>query len=111
MKYYKNMLYSLTKIMPKHGVRLSTNICINIFFCVGVMYSGEYDVCNVTLSVYPHRASFKNMPGQACLPSCPVPGWAGYTLRVTLQTLYSCRPSEILASNILLLCQNFSRFS
>ena len=33
------------------------------FFCVGVMYSGEYDVCNVTLSVYPHRDSLKNMPG------------------------------------------------
>ena len=33
------------------------------FFCVGVMYSGEYDVCDVTLSVYPHRASLKNMPG------------------------------------------------
>jgi hypothetical protein len=27
------------------------------FFCVGVMYSGEYDACDVTLSVYPHRAS------------------------------------------------------
>jgi hypothetical protein len=27
------------------------------------MYSGEYDACDVTLSVYPHRASFKNMPG------------------------------------------------
>jgi hypothetical protein len=23
------------------------------FFCVGGMYSGEYDVCDVTLSVYP----------------------------------------------------------
>jgi hypothetical protein len=22
-------------------------------FCVGVMYSGEYDACDVTLSVYP----------------------------------------------------------
>ena len=33
-----------------------------IFFCVGVMYSGEYDACDVTLSVYPHRASLKNMP-------------------------------------------------
>ena len=30
---------------------------------VGVVYSGEYDVCDVTLSVYPHRASLKNMPG------------------------------------------------
>ena len=26
--------------------------------CVGVIYSGEYDVCGVTLSVHPHRASF-----------------------------------------------------
>ena len=27
------------------------------------MYSGEYDVCDVTLSVYPHRTSLNNMPG------------------------------------------------
>ena len=33
------------------------------FFCVGVVYSGEYDICGVILSVYPHRASLKNMPG------------------------------------------------
>ena len=40
---------------------LTINILI---FCVGVVYSGEYDVCDVTLSVYPHRpASLKNMPG------------------------------------------------
>ena len=26
------------------------------------MYSGEYDACDVTLSVYPHRARLKNMP-------------------------------------------------
>ena len=32
------------------------------FFCVGVMYSGEYGACDVTLSVYPHRASLRNMP-------------------------------------------------
>ena len=31
------------------------------FFCVSVVYSGEYDVCDVTLSVYPHRASLKNI--------------------------------------------------
>ena len=36
---------------------------IEVFFCVGVMYSGEYDVCDVTLSVYTHRVSLKNMPG------------------------------------------------
>ena len=34
-----------------------------IFFSVGVMYSGEYDACDVTLSVYPQRAGLKNMPG------------------------------------------------
>jgi hypothetical protein len=34
-----------------------------MIFCVGVVYKGEYDVGNVTLSVYPRRASFKNMPG------------------------------------------------
>ena len=28
-----------------------------------VVYSGGYDVCVVTLSVYPHRMSLKNMPG------------------------------------------------
>jgi hypothetical protein len=27
------------------------------------MYSGEYDACDVTLSVYPRRACLKNMPG------------------------------------------------
>jgi hypothetical protein len=31
------------------------------FFCVGVMYSSEYDACDVTLSVYLHRTSLKNM--------------------------------------------------
>ena len=30
-------------------------------FFGGVMYSGEHDVCDVTLSVYPHRASLKNI--------------------------------------------------
>ena len=34
-----------------------------IFLCVGVLYSGEYNICDVTLSVYPPRASLKNMPG------------------------------------------------
>ena len=28
------------------------------------MYSGEYDACDVTLSVYPQRASLKNMPDE-----------------------------------------------
>ena len=44
------------------------------------MYSGEYDACDVTLSVYPHRASLKNMPDRKNIPTvvrhifqaCPV---------------------------------------
>jgi hypothetical protein len=49
---------------------MKTNTVLN-FFCVGVMYSGEYDACDVILSVYPHRASVKNMPGQAYFSSLP----------------------------------------
>jgi hypothetical protein len=30
------------------------------------MYSGEYDARDVTLSVYPHRASLKDMPSHRC---------------------------------------------
>ena len=33
------------------------------FESIGAMYSGEYDACDVSLSVYPHRASLKNMLG------------------------------------------------
>ena len=51
--------------MRKH-IPLTCRIFILIytrdFFCAGVMYSGEYDACDVTLSVYPHRESLKNMP-------------------------------------------------
>ena len=36
-------------------LRYQCNLVILIFFCVVVMYPGEYDVCDVTLSVYPHR--------------------------------------------------------
>ena len=36
-----------------------------IFFCAGVVYSGEYEVCDITLSVCPHRASLNNIPGHA----------------------------------------------
>jgi hypothetical protein len=29
-------------------------------------HAGEYDACDVTLSIYPQRVSLKNMPGQVC---------------------------------------------
>ena len=32
-------------------------LSLNYFVCIGVMYSGEYDVCDVTLSGNPHRVS------------------------------------------------------
>ena len=43
-----------------------------LFVCIGVMYSGECDVCDVTLSVHPHRASFDSHRGQANFSACPV---------------------------------------
>ena len=56
-------LFSFVLLFP--GLRdnkLLEQLLTRFFFCVGVMYSGEYDACDVTLSVYPHRASLKNMP-------------------------------------------------
>jgi hypothetical protein len=41
----------------KDGSELvDTYIKLFVCVCVGVMYSGEYDVFDVTLSVHPHRA-------------------------------------------------------
>ena len=66
------------------------------------MYSGEYDACDVTLSVYPHRASLKNMLGHGgnrtydlwnyCLHgvdihSCMSKGHACYTVQFFI---FSC---------------------
>ena len=33
-----------------------------IFFCVRVMYSGEYDACDVTVSVYIHTGESNLRP-------------------------------------------------
>ena len=48
------------RISPARNFDTFYTIC---FFCVGVVYSGEHDVCDVTLSVYSQRASLKNMLG------------------------------------------------
>jgi hypothetical protein len=52
------------------------------------MYSGEYDVCDVTLSeciyIYPHRASLKNMPGHG----------ENRTAAMTFGILAQCLPTE-----------------
>ena len=50
--------------LKRHSQRFGSTY--NVFsVLVHVMYSGEteYDACDVTLSVNPHRASLKNMPG------------------------------------------------
>ena len=49
-------------VINLRGVSTNKTIIFD-FVCVGVMCSGEYNACDVTLSVYPHRASLKNMPG------------------------------------------------
>jgi hypothetical protein len=62
----------------------------------------KYDACDVTLSVYPHRASLKNMPDHGGIRTYDlwntIPPWSGiffklarcgYTLRVTSQASYS----------------------
>ena len=64
--------------MCKLFIYCNYSIIFNDFFCVGVMYSGEYDACDVTLSVYPHRVSLKNMPDRGgnrtydIFQACPV---------------------------------------
>ena len=41
------------------SITFDTNVFYDMIFflCFGVTYSGEYNVFDVTLSVYPHRAS------------------------------------------------------
>ena len=65
------------------------------------MYSGEYDVCDVTLSVYPHRASLKNMPGHGgnrtydfCNTS-PMFCQLSYAVRSVRNITYSNRPDRV----------------
>jgi hypothetical protein len=55
-------MYGTVVYIVRYIMKYDTIPYFMIFFCVGVMYSGEYDACDVTLSVYPHRASLKNMP-------------------------------------------------
>jgi hypothetical protein len=67
VKYLQNCTQTFKKLFTSQEnvhdfSRVSTRLKW-FFFCAGVVYSGEYDVCDVTLSVYPHRTSLKNIPG------------------------------------------------
>ena len=50
------------------------------------MYSGEYDACDVTLSVYPHRASLKNMPDTVGIEPTTFKSLENKTFIVLIQT-------------------------
>ena len=45
------------KVKQSNFERNAKNIFGTFYVCWCYMYSGEYDVCDVTLSVHPHRAS------------------------------------------------------
>ena len=65
------------------------------------MYSGEYDACDVTLSVYRHRASLKNMPDHGGKRTCDL--W--YTSPMLCQLSYavwSVRVCDISEQNLVL---------
>jgi hypothetical protein len=55
------------------------------------MYSGEYDACDVTPSVYPHCASLKNMPGH---------GGNRTYVRVTSQASYTYMFKNYILTNL-----------
>jgi hypothetical protein len=54
-------LGKLGNIVAETFVILDVSSNVSMFFCVGVMYSGEYDACDVTLS------NLKNMPVETLL--------------------------------------------
>ena len=51
--------YERNRRLINQSFGTGTDPLIFVFFCVGVVYSGECDVCDVTLSAYPHRARLK----------------------------------------------------
>ena len=55
-----NSMLEVTRLYARSGrfivFSLKQSITM-ISVCAGAMFSGEYDVCGVTLSVHPHRAS------------------------------------------------------
>ena len=65
------------------------------------MYSGEYDVCDVTLSVYPHRASptVARHIFQAC------PGWIYTQSNITNIILYYIRNNKSVNSQYFLILE------
>ena len=79
------------------------------------MYSGEYDACDVTLNVYPHRASVSVYPHRCGYAHRSVyPHRCGYTLRVTSQASYSpeyITPTQKNHSYHCLFCQQTFNYS
>ena len=61
------------------------------------MYSGEYDACDVTLSVYPHRASLKNMPDHGGNRTYDLWNTSSMLCQMSyaVETTYSNRPDRV----------------
>ena len=61
------------------------------------MYSGVYDVCVATLSVYPHLASLKNIPGHSGIRTYDL--WNAspmlYQLSYAVRSVRVCDISEL----------------
>ena len=50
------LLYEIRKSISRGPKKVSNSVYLQ---CI---YNAMYDACDVTLNVYPHRASLKNMP-------------------------------------------------
>jgi hypothetical protein len=53
---FPNIISEMRISFPKKIILIK---CMLLFVCVGVVYSGEYDVCGVTLSAHPHQQAEK----------------------------------------------------
>ena len=59
------------------------------------MYSGEYDACDVTLSVYPHRASLKNMHDHGGNRTYDLWNTSPMLCQLSYAVTYSNRPDRV----------------
>jgi hypothetical protein len=61
----------------------------------------EHDACDVTLSVYPHRAGLKNMPGHGGNRTYDL--WNTSPMAMLIEIVLLCDVTKLLVTN----CMNF----
>jgi hypothetical protein len=59
------------------------------------MHSGGYGACDVTLNVYPHRASLKNMPGHGGNRTYDLWNTSSMLLSYAVRSVRVCDISEL----------------